>query len=256
MKIASFNINGIRAASSKGLWDWLKETNVDFLGVQEVKAHQEQVNLAEVEEMGYHVYWHAAEKKGYSGVAIFSKMKPDQVVIGMDNDKYDNEGRVIRADFGDLTILNCYFPSGSSGEERHGFKLEFLADFKAWVKELMKEREQLIVIGDYNIVHTEKDIHNPERKDNPSGYRPEERQWMDEWFELGFTDAFRKMNPDEISFSWWSYRAGARPRNKGWRIDYCSVSTPIAGNIIKSHHQKDPVYSDHCPVITELDIKI
>lgn len=255
MKIASFNINGIRAASKKGLWEWLKESEVDFLGLQEVKAHEEQVNLNPVREMGYHVHWHEAVKKGYSGVAFFSKQEPDQVIAGMGNEKYDNEGRVIRADFGDLTILNCYFPSGSSGEDRHGFKLEFLADFKAWVEELKKQRPNIIVIGDYNIVHTELDIHNPERKDNPSGYRPEERKWMDEWFDLGFKDAYRTMHPGEISFSWWSYRAGARPRNKGWRIDYCSVSDPIAKGIKTCHHQKDPVYSDHCPVITEIEFK-
>lgn len=253
MKIASFNINGIRAASKKGLWDWLAESQVDFLGVQEVKAHQEQVNLDAVTSMGYQVFWHAAEKKGYSGVAVFSKREPDQVIIGMGNEKYDNEGRVIRTDFGDLTILNCYFPSGSSGEERHNFKLEFLADFRDWVHDLKVHRKNLIVIGDYNIVHTRKDIHNPDRKDNPSGYRPEERKWMDDWFAMGFADAFRKMNPENIAFSWWSYRAGSRTRNKGWRIDYCSVSAPITNRIRACHHQKDPVYSDHCPVIMEMD---
>jgi exodeoxyribonuclease-3 len=254
MRIASFNINGIRAATGKGLWNWLEESRVDFLGVQEVKAHAEQVNLKPLSDLGYRFYWHAAEKKGYSGVAIFTRQEPDQVIIGMGNERYDREGRVIRADFGDLTILNCYFPSGSSSEERHGFKIEFLKDFYEWVKDLKKERQKLIVLGDYNIVHTEMDIHNPERKDNPSGYRPEEREWMNAWFALGFTDAFRILNPGEIAFSWWSYRAGSRARNKGWRIDYCSVSNPIAERLRSCYHQKDPVYSDHCPVIMDIDL--
>jgi exodeoxyribonuclease-3 len=254
MKIASFNINGVRAAEKKGLFKWVEDEQIDFLGVQEVKANRDQIDLKFMEDLGYEIYWHSAEKKGYSGVAVFSKRKADTVVLGMGNDKYDFEGRVIRTDYDDLSLLNCYFPSGSSGEERHVFKLDFLADFKKYVEELLETRKKLIVMGDYNIVHTEKDIHNPTRKDNPSGYRPEERKWMDEWFNLGFRDAYRKMHPEEINFSWWSYRANSRNKDKGWRIDYCSVSDPIQDKIISCVQQKEAFFSDHCPVVMEIDL--
>ena len=249
MKIVSFNINGIRAAVNKGLWDWIQQEQPDYIGFQEVKATPEQIDLQLMRDLGYHIIWHAAEKKGYSGVAVFSKQQADQAVIGVSMEKYDAEGRVIRTDFGDLTLLNCYFPSGSSGEDRHAFKLEFLEDFKAWVSRLKEERPNLIVLGDYNIVHTALDIHNPDRKDNPSGYRPEERAWMDTWFSLGFADAYRRVYPERIAFSWWSYRAGARQKNKGWRIDYCAVSDTLSDRIIDCHHQKDVLISDHCPVV-------
>lgn len=252
MKIVSFNINGIRAAITKGLWDWIREEQPDYIGFQEVKAGQEQVDLEKMTELGYHAYWHSAEKKGYSGVAVFSRRVPDLVETGMQMEKYDSEGRIIRTDFGELSVVNCYFPSGSSSEDRHAFKLEFLEDFTPWIKKLKSERPNLIVLGDYNIVHTGMDIHNPDRKDNPSGYRPEEREWMDKWFDLGFTDAFRFSHPEEISFSWWSYRAGSWQKNKGWRIDYCSVTNDLANRIIDCRHQKEIRISDHCPVILEI----
>jgi len=254
MKIVSLNVNGIRAAAKKDLWEWVVREDIDILGVQELKATMDQVDIKAIEDLGYHVYWHAAEKKGYSGVAIFTKAKATDFKIGMDNDKYDREGRVIRTDFDDLSIINCYFPSGSSGEERHAFKLDFLEDIKNWIEPVLKNGKKLIVIGDYNIVHTELDIHNPKRKDNPSGYRPEEREWMDKWFEMGFHDSYRSLNPETISFSWWSYRANARNNNKGWRIDYCSVSDALKDKVQTCHHEKDALFSDHCPVVLEIDL--
>ena len=165
-KIISYNVNGIRAATNKGLLDWIKEHDFDIVSVQEIKAMKEQAPLALIEELGYHHYWHSAEKKGYSGVATFSKKEPDNVVIGCGIEKYDREGRVLRTDFGDVTLLNCYFPSGTTGGIRQDFKYEFLADFFKWINELKKERPNLIIVGDYNIAHTEMDIHNPKRNKN------------------------------------------------------------------------------------------
>ncbi len=253
MQIVSYNVNGLRAAIKKGLIEWLKENKkIDIFCVQETKAHLDQIPIALFEEIGYHVYWEQAVKKGYSGVATFSKTKASKVVNGIGIDTYDNEGRVLRTDFKDLTVVNIYFPSGSSGEERHQVKLDFLKDLYPEMMALKKKRKNLVVLGDYNIVHGDLDIHNPTRKDKPSGFRPGERAWMDNWFTTGFHDAFRLKYPKKQEFSWWSYRTGARPRNKGWRIDYISVSDKLAPLVKKSGHYQDAMHSDHCPVWVDL----
>ena len=254
MQIVSYNVNGIRAASKKGLAEWLKANPVDIFCVQETKAHQEQVDVTPFEELGYHHVWHSAQKKGYSGVATFSRAKPDQVVIGCGMEKYDREGRILRTDYGEWTLLNCYFPSGTSGEERQTFKMEFLDDFFSWIGELKKERPHLIIVGDYNIAHTPNDIHDPVRNKKSSGFLPEEREWMSKWLNSGFVDAFRQIHPEKVEYSWWSYRAGARKNNKGWRIDYQSVSQPIADKIKDAYQMGDAVHSDHCPVYMEINL--
>src|SRR5690606_3396717 len=177
-----------------------KENDFDVVFLQEIKATKEQAPLAFIEEMNYHHYWHSAEKKGYSGVATFSKNKPDHVVYGCGIEKYDREGRILRTDFGDVTVLNCYFPSGTTGEERQEFKYRFLDDFYNWVDALKKERPNLIVVGDFNIAHTEMDIHNPVSNKNSSGFLPEERAWMTKWLDSGFTDAFRHANPEMVQY--------------------------------------------------------
>ncbi|MCG8328169.1 MAG: exodeoxyribonuclease III [Chitinophagales bacterium] len=251
--IISYNINGIRAALKKGLAEWMKETDPSILCVQETKAHPEQVSDRHVfESMGYHQYWHSAEKKGYSGVAIFTKEKPDQIIEGCGNPLYDSEGRIIRADYGDWTLLNCYFPSGTSGDVRQDFKMGFLDFFQNWINELKKERPNLIIVGDYNIAHTEIDIHDPVRNKKNSGFLPEEREWMTKWFESGFTDAYRHLNPEKVEYSWWSYRAQARARNKGWRIDYQSVSDTLKDKLQDSFQMNQAVHSDHCPVYVKI----
>lgn len=254
MRIVTFNVNGIRSAVQKGLWKWVADNDIDYLCLQEVKAGMDQADIQEMLDLGYQAAWFEAEKKGYSGVATFSKLTPDLVQRGIGDPLFDREGRVLRTDFGDLTVLNCYFPSGSSGEDRHAFKMEFLSAFSTWIEPLKAQRSRIIVLGDYNIVHRGIDIHNPERKDNPSGYRPEERGWMDEWFHTGWHDAFREKHPDTQAFSWWSYRAGSRQKDKGWRIDYCSVSAPISGQITACFHDKQAAFSDHCPVVTDIDL--
>ncbi len=216
----------------------------------------EQYDSSALGELGYHSEWHSAEKKGYSGVATYSKKEPDRVVVGCGIEKYDREGRILRTDFGDWSLLNCYFPSGTSGDERQAFKMEFLADFQDWIEELKKERPRLIILGDYNIAHTENDIHNPVSNKNTSGFKPEERAWMTEWFDSGFVDAFRQCHPDKTEYSWWSYRAAARSRNKGWRIDYQSVSKNISGLIKEAGHYNGAVHSDHCPVFLDIDLEL
>ena len=248
IRITSYNVNGIRAALKKGLMDWLTDNPTDIFCVQETKAMQEQVDISPFLEMGYTVHWHAAEKKGYSGVATFSKKEPTNVVTGCGIEKYDREGRILRTDYEDWSILNCYFPSGTSGDERQDFKMGFLDDFHRWIEELKKERPQLIILGDYNIAHTEIDIHNPKGNKNNSGFLPEEREWMSQWFDSGFTDVFRYHQPERVEYSWWSYRANARANNKGWRIDYQSVTDNLKERILGATHRKDAVHSDHCPV--------
>lgn len=254
MKIASYNVNGIRAALNKGLADWMKEVQLDILCLQETKAHPEQVDLSFLDKQAYHHHWHSAEKKGYSGVATFSKIEPDEVVVGCGIEKYDREGRILRTDFGDWSLLNCYFPSGTSGDERQTFKYGFLDDFLAWVGELKKERPQLIIVGDYNIAHSEIDIHDPVRNKKSSGFLPGERAWMSKWLANGFTDAYRHLNPEKVEYSWWSYRAGARAKNKGWRIDYQSVSDNLKDKLQVAQHLGDAKHSDHCPVYVEIDL--
>ena len=253
-KIISYNVNGIRAAIKKDWIGWVGQNDFDIIGLQETKAQEEQVDLSALADLGYqYQYWHSAEKKGYSGVAIFSRIEPDLVVEGMGIERFDYEGRVIRADFGDWTLLNCYFPSGTSGEERQAVKYDFLDSIYEWIKELRKERPKLIIQGDYNIAHTEMDIHNPKSNKKTSGFLPEERAWMTKWFDEGdFVDSFRHCHPDQEKYTWWSYRARARANNKGWRIDYQAVSNNLKDNIVAADSLNDAVHSDHCPCWLEM----
>lgn len=254
MKIISYNVNGIRAAISKGFYEWLAAENPDIICLQEIKAMQENVPLLELEALGYHHTWFSAEKKGYSGVATFSKKQADQVVLGCGNPDYDREGRILRTDFGDWTLLNCYFPSGTSGDHRQDFKMAFLDWFFDYIQALKQERPKLIIVGDYNIAHNEIDIHDPKGNKNNTGFLPEERAWMSKWFDSGFTDAFRHKNPEMVEYSWWSYRAGARGNNKGWRIDYQSVTDNLRDKIVAARQLNDVVHSDHCPVMLEINL--
>lgn len=254
MRIISYNVNGLRSAITKGFTDWLASNPCDVICMQEIKAHKENVDFAAIEALGFHTYWFPAQKKGYSGVAIFSKIEPSFVQYGNGIMQSDAEGRVIRADFGDITLVNAYFPSGSSGDERQTYKYQWLDEFYEYIEALKQERPNLIITGDYNICHRPIDIHNPVSNKDSSGFLPEERAWMDKWFDNGFTDTFRHFNPDPHHYSWWSFRANARANNKGWRIDYISVSEPLKPKLKAAAIYPDVKHSDHCPVFAELDI--
>ncbi len=252
MKIVSYNVNGIRAAISKGLADWVKEENPDVLCIQETKAQPDQIDTMLFSELGYKAYLHSAQKKGYSGVAIFSKDEPDNIVVGMNNPRYDAEGRVIRADYGDLSIMCVYVPSGTTGDVRQDFKMDFLDAFYSFVDGVRKERPNLIVCGDFNICHKPIDINNPQRQVGVSGFLPEERAWVDKWVDNGMIDTFREFDSSAERYSWWSYRAGARARNVGWRIDYLYATEGLKSQLKSGAILVDAVHSDHCPVSLEI----
>ncbi|MEZ7494463.1 exodeoxyribonuclease III [Leeuwenhoekiella aequorea] len=252
MKIITYNVNGIRAALKKGLLEWIKQADPDVLLLQETKAHKEQVDVDFLQEIGYHDYWFSAQKKGYSGVAILTKKEPDNVVHGTGIDYMDFEGRNIRVDFGDLSIMSMYLPSGTN-VDRLEHKFKYMADFQVYADELRKTRPNLVVGGDYNICHEAIDIHDPVRLKNVSGFLPVEREWMTELITSGFTDSFRHLNPEVEQYSWWSYRANARANNKGWRLDYNMVSEPLKNAISRAVILPEAKHSDHCPALLELD---
>ena len=233
MKIISYNVNGIRAAINKGFIDWLRESNIDVICIQETKANKEQVEINLLEKIGYHNYWFSAQKKGYSGVAIFSKKPPNNVIYGTKINHIDYEGRVIQVDYDELSVISLYLPSGTN-IDRLEYKFKFMKDFKEYIDDLKIRYPKLIICGDYNICHKEIDIHDPIRNKNVSGFLPEERQWLDKFINSGFIDSFRHLNSEPHNYSWWSYRANSRVNNKGWRIDYALVSESLKKNINNS----------------------
>ena len=251
--IISYNVNGIRAALKKGWAEWAKATNADVIGLQEIKAQTYQLDLSIFEDLGYHHYWFSAQKKGYSGVALLCKEKPLHVEYGCGIEKYDFEGRVIRADFKDYSVISVYFPSGTTGGVRQDFKMSFLADFHEYVGSLKKQMPNLIISGDYNICHEAIDIHNPVANKNTSGFLPEERAWVTSFIESGFIDSFRHLNKNPHHYSWWSYRAAARERNKGWRIDYHMISDTLLPRLKRVAILSDAKHSDHCPILVTIE---
>jgi exodeoxyribonuclease-3 len=253
MKILSYNVNGIRAALNKDLLGYLTQSNADIVCFQELKAMDNQVDMAEVEAMGYMHYWYSAQKKGYSGVGIWSKIKPLHVEYGCGHELFDFEGRVIRLDFENHSVISAYFPSGTTGDIRQDIKYEFLDYFFDYIEDLRGSIPNLIICGDYNICHKSIDIHNPVSNKNSSGFLPEEREWMDKWFENGMVDTLRKFNPNPDLYTWWSYRAGARGNNKGWRIDYISVTEEMEAKVTAAGIDAQAVHSDHCPIYLELE---
>ena len=256
LRIVSYNVNGIRAAMNKGLIEWLKTDPADIVCLQEIKAHRDNVAHSRFTELGFHDYWFPAQKKGYSGVAVFTKLKPDHVEYGTGHAVSDDEGRVIQLDFGDIRLINAYFPSGTSGEERQGYKYRWLEDFSGYLEGLKKKYPRLILCGDYNIAHKEIDIHDPKGNKNNSGFLPDERTWMDKFMTNGWIDSFRHLNPDPHQYTWWSQRfPSVRQQNKGWRIDYISVTAALKGNLLKAAIYPDVKQSDHCPVFLELALE-
>jgi len=254
MKILSYNVNGIRAAITKGFLTWLEQANPDIICLQEIKATEDQIPTEAIEAAGYpYQYYFSAQKKGYSGVAILSKTQPLQVVYGTGIDFMDAEGRNIRADFDGFSVMSLYLPSGTN-IDRLDFKFEFMATFQGYIDELKKEIPNLIIGGDYNICHQAIDIHDPIRNANVSGFLPEERAWLDAFMKSGFVDSFRQYHPQPHHYSWWSYRANARNNNKGWRIDYLLTSQNFADKVERAYILPDAKHSDHCPVGIELSL--
>jgi len=251
MKVISYNVNGIRAAIKKGFLDWLKAANPDVICIQETKAQKEQLDLQLFEDAGYHYnYWFSAEKKGYSGVAVLSKTEPNKVTYGTGIETMDFEGRNLRLDFDDLSVMSLYLPSGTN-DARLDFKLNYMAEFQGYVNELKKEIPNLLICGDYNICHEAIDIHNPKQNKNTSGFLPVERKWIDDFINSGFIDTFRFLNKEPHQYSWWSYRANARNNNKGWRIDYCMASELLEAKIERAFILPEAKHSDHCPIGVE-----
>lgn len=253
MKIISYNVNGIRAAISKGFLTWLGQANPDVICLQEIKAMEDQIPTEAITEAGYpYQYYFSAQKKGYSGVAILSKIKPDNVVYGTGIADMDFEGRNLRADFGDVSVMSLYLPSGTN-IARLDHKFKYMDDFQNYIDTLKQTIPNLIICGDYNICHQAIDIHDPIRNANVSGFLPVEREWLDRFMKSGFIDSFRHFNKDAHHYSWWSYRAGARGNNKGWRIDYNLVSQPLEHRLKRAVILPDAIHSDHCPVLVEID---
>jgi len=252
MKIISYNVNGIRAAMRKGLIEWLQQVDADVVGFQEIKALEEQIDTAALREAGYkYQYWFPAQKKGYSGTGIISKVKPKEVIYGTGIDYMDYEGRNIRADFDDFSFMSMYLPSGTN-DARLQFKFRYMDDFLNYANQLKKEIPNLIISGDYNICHQPIDIHDPVRLKNTSGFLPEERAWLSEFINSGFIDSFRQFDTRPHQYTWWSYRAGSRDRNKGWRIDYHMITPPLQEKIKRSIILPEAKHSDHCPILIEL----
>ena len=255
MRIISYNVNGIRAAIKKGFIEWLKTNPADVICLQETKATQGDVDVKQLEALGFHHYWFSAQKKGYSGVAVFTKIKPDKVEYGNGHGPSDSEGRVIQLDFGDTKLINAYFPSGTSGDERQDFKYKWLAEFNGWLNKLKKKSPKIILCGDYNIAHKEIDIHDPKRNKKSSGFLPEEREWMTKFLNNDWVDTFREFHPEPHRYSWWSQRfPTVRAQNKGWRIDYITVTKPLQKNLKDAEIFPDVKHSDHCPIY--IDIKL
>lgn len=254
MKIMTLNVNGIRAAINKGLFDYLEKESPDIVCFQEIKALESQIPLMEFNLLGYNGYWFPAKKKGYSGTAILTKFIPDNIVKGMGIEEYDNEGRLISIDYKNHTFISVYHPSGSSGDERQKFKMKWLDDFDNYIENLRVEKPKLIISGDFNICHTAMDIHDPVRNRKVSGFLPEERDWIDKFFLKGHIDTFRHLVSEPDHYTWWSYRANAKAKNLGWRIDYNLVTENLKYKIKSVRIDPEVNFSDHCPVF--LDLKI
>lgn len=253
MRIISYNVNGIRAAITKGFLDWLQQANPDVICLQEIKATEDQIPTNDITAAGYpYQYYFSANKKGYSGVAILSKIEPKKILYGTGIESMDFEGRNLRADFDGISVMSLYLPSGTN-IERLGHKFNYMDEFQEYINKLKVEIPNLVICGDYNICHQAIDIHDPIRNATVSGFLPQERNWLDGFMKAGFIDSFRHFNKDPHHYSWWSYRAGARGNNKGWRIDYNLVSENLRDRMTRAVILPEAKHSDHCPILVEID---
>lgn len=248
MKIFNWNVNGFRAIIKKGFLEWFEEESPDILCIQETKAHPDQLDAAVLSPNGYHAVWNSAERKGYSGVATFSKKKPKAVFLGMGIDEFDVEGRIIRTEYEGFDLLNIYFPNGTSSPERLAFKLKFYDALLDHCEKLRKSGKKLIVAGDFNTAHHPIDLKHPKANEKNSGFLPEERAWIDKFVAHGYVDVFRKLYPEKVQYTWWSYRFGARKNNVGWRIDYFFVTEDLVRKVKDVFIADQVMGSDHCPM--------
>jgi len=248
MKIVTWNVNGIRAALGKNALDRIWQRSPDVLCLQEVKARPEQLTEAQRESLKMSFAWNPAERPGYSGVAMFYLDPPGEITLGIDNPRFDVEGRVIRTRHRDLVLYNVYFPSGQRGHDRVDYKLEFYSSLLDVCDELHKNGKNLIITGDFNTAHSPIDLKNPKQNQKTSGFLPEERAWVQKYLDHGFVDIYRNLHPDRIQYTWWTYTSGARQRGVGWRIDYFLVSEVLVPRVKDVIIHDDVPDSDHCPV--------
>jgi len=253
MKLLSWNVNGIRAIEKKGFFEWLQKESPDILCLQETKACPEQLTEKFIKPAGYHSYWSSAEKKGYSGVCIYSKIQPKSVVEGLGIKEFDSEGRTLIADYGNFILFNIYYPNGGAGNMRVPFKMRFYDAFLAKVEKLRKDGKKIIVTGDVNTAHTEIDLARPKENAENTGFLPQEREWVSKFIKCGYVDTFRHFTKDGGHYTWWDYYTAARARDVGWRIDYFFITENLLPKLKKAFILKDVMGSDHCPVGIEIN---
>ncbi|MGI6556928.1 MAG: exodeoxyribonuclease III [Pseudoramibacter sp.] len=254
MKLYSWNVNGIRAAEKKGLVDWIKSEQPDVLGIQELKATEDQLPDTLKQIDGYHAFFNPAERKGYSGTAVYYKEAPLDIHTGLSDDRFNHEGRTIVMEYPDFTLYNIYFPNGGQGDDRLQFKMDFYDCFQKDVNALVAEGKRVIVCGDVNTAHTEMDLKNPKSNAKRSGFLPIEREWVTQFLNDGYIDTYRYFHPDQIEYSWWSYRFNARANNAGWRIDYFFASDNAKDLLEDAAIHTDVMGSDHCPISLTLKL--
>ncbi|HLU50288.1 MAG TPA: exodeoxyribonuclease III [Planctomycetota bacterium] len=255
IKIYSWNVNGLRALSTKGILPWEILPRADVICLQETKAHDDQLAPEVCAPKGWRSFWHAGERRGYAGTAIYTRLAPDEVICGIGCHDFDREGRVVGLRFGDLVVLSAYFPNSQEGGARLDYKLAFCDAILAFQQKLLREGYQVALLGDYNIAHRPIDLARPKQNERNPGYLPEERAWMSKFLDSGFRDIYRERNPELAgAYTWWTLRTGARARNIGWRIDYGCVSDSLASRIVGAEIHPDVLGSDHCPV--RLDVEL
>ncbi len=252
MKIVTWNVNGIRAAERAGFLDWFKDQKADVVCLQETKAHPSQLSAFLLHPEGYQSYWQSAQKAGYSGVAVYTKKEPDEIIEGIGKSEFDSEGRVLGVRFKDLMVVSAYFPNAQRDHKRLPYKLAFCKSMLAFCKKWHAKGVNVVLCGDYNIAHREIDLRNPKQNQDNSGFLPEERAWMDHFLSSGYVDTFRSRNPEPGHYTWWSYRPGVRAKNIGWRIDYHCVNEELDDRVKKCWIRPEVTGSDHCPVVLEL----
>ncbi|MBI4964752.1 MAG: exodeoxyribonuclease III [Desulfomonile tiedjei] len=255
LRILSWNVNGIRAVQKRGFMEWLESESPDILCLQETKASQDQLSDELINPSGYHSYWNSAQRKGYSGVAVYSKQEPLNLTLSMGIKTFDDEGRFIQMDFGDFILFNVYFPNGKSGPERLQFKMDFYDAFLELIESMRKRQNRLIFVGDVNTAHNEIDLARPKENSKISGFLPIEREWMDKAVSHGYVDTFRHLYPDTVKYSWWDLKSRARERNVGWRIDYVFVTKETIDSVKSAFILNEVMGSDHCPVGVQLESK-